>query len=106
MSFNITGFEPDVCFVFNTAIHITLFAVLALPAALLHALVIVGLLLDKDIKWQIKTTLMNTSIAEFVSTVGASSYHIGYPISAKMANPVSCDIGLGVLVTGFLSNAV
>ena len=49
---------------------------------------------------------MNTSIAEFVSMVGASSYHIGHPISAKMANPVSCDIGLGVLVTGFLSNAV
>ena len=41
---------------------------------------------------------------EFVTTVGASFYYIGYPIRAKTANPVSCDIGLGVLVTGFLSN--
>ena len=36
--------------------------------------------------------------------VGASFYYIGYPIRAKTANPVSCDIGLGVSVTGFLSN--
>ena len=104
MSFNITGFKPDIFFAFNTAIHITLFAVLALPAVLLHALIIVGLLLAKDIKWQIKTTLINIFIAQFVTTVGTSFYYIGYPIRAKTANPVSCDIGLGLLMTGFLSD--
>ena len=107
MSFNITGFKPDVFAAFNSAINIGVFLTLTVPKLVLNVLCIVALLLAKTLNRKIKVTLINIFVAETVFSIGLSVKYIGYPIRVSNvdASGISCDIRLGFLFTGYLTNA-
>ena len=105
MSFNITGFDPDVFNTFNSAIQIILFVALTIPAIVLLVVSSIALLLAKTINWQMKTTLLNIFAAEIVTSIGIAILHMaGYPIRVKFGDEkaISCNIGLGLTVFGSL----
>ena len=107
MSFNITGFKPDVFAAFNSAIHIGVFLTLTVPKLVLNVLCIVALLFAKTLNRKIKVTLINIFVAETVFSIGLSVKYIGYPIRVSNvdASGISCDIRVGFLFTGYLTNA-
>ena len=106
MSFNVTGFKPYVFATFNSAIHIGVFLTLTVPKLVLNVLCIVALLFAKTNR-KIKVTLINIFAAETVFSIGLSVKYIGYPIRVSNvdASGISCDIRLGFLFTGYLTNA-
>ena len=107
MSFNITGFKPDVFAAFNSAINIGVFLTLTVPKLVLNVLCIVALLFAKTLNRKIKVTLINIFVAETVFSIGLSVKYIGYPIRVSNvdASGISCDIRVGFLFTGYLTNA-
>ena len=107
MSFNITGFKPDVFAAFNSAINIGVFLTLTAPKLVLNVLCIVALLFAKTLNRKIKVTLINIFVAETVFSIGLSVKYIGYPIRVSNvdASGISCEIRLGFLFTGYVANA-
>ncbi len=107
MSFNLTGFDPDVFAAVNSAVHIVLLSIATLPTLILNVLCAVALLFAKEIHWQVKTTLINIIAAEIVWSIGEAFVSIGYPVRVYDIDEaaLSCDIGLSFVISGFVLNA-
>lgn len=106
MSFNITGFDPNIFYAINSTLHIILFLVFHLPTFILNILCVVALVLAKALNWQIRATLANILTAEIVISIGISFFYVGYPIRVSSGDDFnySCTIGLGIVILGFLAN--
>ena len=101
MAFNITGIvNQEEFFVVNTAIHVSLFCALILPAMILCVVSIAALIFAKDVNWPVKVLLINILAADLAGTAAASVRYMAYPLRAYGIdeNGLSCKTAASIAV--------
>ena len=84
MAFNITGIvNQEDFFIVNTAIHVSLFCALTLPAMILCVVCIAALIFAKDVNWPIRVLLINILAADLTQTAAACCFSAVSGVSTK-----------------------
>ena len=99
MAINITGFDVELFFAFNTAANVAIFSVFTLPSIIFGMLCIAGLISTKKIDWKLKVIIANVIAVDIVYSMGQILLYLGYPLRAYGGdeNGYSCEIAASFL---------
>lgn len=101
MASNFTDAE-ELYFSFNTAVNVSLFCTIIVPALTLHLLCVLALRFADAINWPVRVLLINTFMPDICMWIGLTVLLLGYPVRASIPGEgdFSCNSFVGFIFVG------